>query len=213
MDIFGGAWENYVEQIEQNWRQTVGADDLVLIAGDISWAMSLEGAKPDLDYIGSLPGKKVLLRGNHDYWWKSISAVRAALSGQTYAVQNDALRFNDVIVAGSRGWTTPERGNSSPDDKKIYDRELIRMELSLTAMQKLRGPLDKTAVMIHYPPFDSSLSPSPFTDLFTRFNVDAVIYGHLHGKDCRAALTSNLNGVSYYLTSCDQLKNTLVRIF
>ena len=212
MDIFGGAWDNYVEKIVSSWNESVSVDDVVLIAGDISWAMGLEEAKQDLEFIGSMRGNKVIIRGNHDYWWKSIGAVRNALSGKFYAVQNDALKIGDVIVCGSRGWSTPEKEHNTPDDKKIYDRELIRMELSLKAAQKLKNEGDKTVVMIHYPPFNSRLERSPFTELYSLYGADAVVYGHLHGKDCRAAKVVELDGIKYYLTSCDLVSNKLVRI-
>ena len=212
MDIFGGAWDNYVEKIKESWDNCVGNNDVVLISGDISWAMGLNEAKKDLDLIGSFKGKKVIIRGNHDYWWKSIGAVRNLLPDGFYAVQNDALRIENVIVCGSRGWTTPEKDHATPDDKKIYDREIIRMEMSIKAAEKLRRDGDRVVVMQHYPPFNSRIERSPFVEMFTRFGVDAVVYGHLHGKDCRASRFLEIDGIKYYLTSCDLVSNNLVNI-
>ncbi len=211
MDIFGGAWDNYVETIVASWQRLVNDDDIVLIAGDISWAMTLEQAKPDLDFIGSLKGKKVLIRGNHDYWWKSISAVRASLTKDTYAVQNDCLRLGNCLICGSRGWTVPEK-NALPEDEKIYSRELIRMEMSLKSMQSIKKEGDVCIAMIHYPPFNIRLESSPFTELFSAYGADAVVYGHLHGKDCRVVRLSQIKNVKYYLTSCDLVGNELVHI-
>ena len=213
MNIFGSSWANYVQEIEKDWKEKVSDDDVVLIAGDISWAMNLSDASSDLAYICSLPGKKVMIRGNHDYWWKSIGAVRSSLTNNAYAVQNDCLRISNLLVCGSRGWTTPENaGGVSADDKKIYDREIQRMTLSLTAMEKMRVDGDKVIVMIHYPPFNSKLESSPFTRMFSEHKVDFVVYGHLHGNPGRLCLYKDIAGVGYHLTSCDLVKNKLVSI-
>ena len=211
MDIFGGSWANYMQEIEEDWRQKVTDDDVVLIAGDISWAMTLADAVPDLQRICALPGKKVFIRGNHDYWWKAIGAVRSALSQNAFAVQNDCVRIGNLLVCGSRGWTTPENtGGVSAEDKKIFAREVGRMTLSLTAMEKMRQADDKVVVMIHYPPFNSRIEPSPFTALFEQHRVDAVVYGHLHGNPGRLCLQKELGGIAYRLTSCDLVRNKLV---
>lgn len=212
MDIFGGAWENYIDEIVESWNTLVSDEDIVIISGDISWAMNLSDAIDDLNFIGNLPGYKIILRGNHDYWWKSISSIRKVLPKKMFAIQNDCLRIDDVLICGSRGWTVPEGKNQSEDDKKIFDREVIRMELSLKEMSKMRKSGDKVFCMVHYPPFNSRFENTPFTDLFEKFEVDAVIYGHLHGRDSRAKLTLNKNGLDYYLTSCDKLNNVLKQI-
>lgn len=208
MDIFGAVWDNYLEDIERSL-ECVGDDDLVLMAGDLSWAMTLENAVPDLNYIGGFRGKKIITRGNHDYWWKSISAVRAALPKNMYAIQNDCIKIGDVIVCGSRGWSADDR---SEDGLRLYARELLRMEMSLSAMQKLRCDGDRVVFMIHYPPFNVRFEDSPVTDLFERYGVNAVVYGHLHGKTCYAKTVFGKNGIKYYLTSCDQIKNKAVKI-
>ncbi len=212
MDIFGEVWNNYLEEIAEFWHANITDDDLVIIAGDISWAMNLEAVKPDLEFISRLPGKKVILRGNHDYWWHSISALRTILPYNMYAVQNDCLRFGNVLVCGSRSWTTPENGEFTPEDKKIYDREQIRVKLSLDAMAKQRTDGDVVIAMTHYPPFNSKMDDSPFTKMFSEYRVDKVIYGHLHGKNVRAQRKLSKGGVEYYLTSCDMIANTPVRI-
>lgn len=213
MDIFGASWANYMEEIKADWRRKVTDDDIVLIAGDISWAMNLPDAVPDLREIGALPGRKVMIRGNHDYWWKAIGAVRACLTQGTFAIQNDCIKLGDVLLCGSRGWTTPESNiTPSAEDKKIYEREVQRLTLSLSAMQKLRCEGDKVVAMMHYPPFDSRFFPSPFTHLFEEYRVDAVVYGHLHGNAGRVCHEKNQNGVRYYLTSCDLVNNRLVTV-
>ena len=110
MDIFGGNWEGYTDKIIENWKAKVSADDIVLIAGDISWAMKLDEAKADLEWIDKLPGKKIIIKGNHEYWWKSISAVRELLPASMMAIQNDAIKIDNYVICGTRGWNVPETG-------------------------------------------------------------------------------------------------------
>lgn len=214
MNIFGPVWEHHFEQISQDWNSKVSDDDIVLIAGDISWGMKLEEAIEDIKEIGKLNGKKILTRGNHDYWWKSISAIRNLLPHDMYALQNDAIKFGDYIICGTRGWTVPEKeGEQTAEDKKIFDREAIRLELSLQAGAKLRTNQEKLICMIHYPPFNSRTENSIYTDLMEKYKVDKVIYGHLHGKGGRTIIHTNKNGIDYYLTSCDKVCNKLVTIY
>ncbi len=214
MAIFGAVWENHWEDISKDWDENVTDDDVVLIAGDISWAMKLEEAQSDLELIGARKGKKILIRGNHDYWWSGIGKVRKILPENMYVIQNDALRMDGYVFAGSRGWTVPEVGvTPSEEDAKLLERERLRMEMSLIAAQKLRQEGDKLIVMVHYPPFDSRFCDSQFTELFRQYKADAVVYGHLHGNSCRTMLEYDKCGVKYYLTSCDKLGNKLKRIF
>ncbi len=208
MNIFGAVWDNYLGDIERSLAN-VRSDDLVLLAGDHSWAMTLDAAAPDLDYIGGLKGRKVLIRGNHDYWWKGISAVRAALPSGVFAVQNDCVKLDDVIICGSRGWSVDDK---SEDGKRLFARELLRIEMSLDSMEKMRADGDRVVFMIHYPPFNARFEDSEVTELMNKHNVDAVVYGHIHGKDCRAKKLVRKSGIPYYLTSCDQVRNTAVKI-
>lgn len=205
MDVFGSHWEGHFEKIRQDWVSRVREEDLVLIAGDISWAMQLGRAQADLEAIGELPGHKAILRGNHDYWWSTITQVRASLPGSIRAVQNDCLCYAEAAVCGSRGWMPmPSEGALSPEDQKIYDREVMRMTLSLENGRRLSQgrPL---VVMMHYPPVNDRWEPSPFTRLFESYGVKQVVYGHLHGGSIRSALNGERNGVNYQLTSCDAL--------
>ena len=212
MDIFGPGWENHFERICADWNKKVSEDDLVLIPGDISWGMFLEEAVPDLDLIANLKGKKIITRGNHDYWWKSITAVRSVLKPNMYALQNDAIRFDGVVVCGTRGWTVPEKTFKDADDEKIYKRELIRLELGLQAMDKLYVDGDQKIVMIHYPPFNATMQPSDFTRLCEKYGVNYVVYGHLHGKNCRVKHELIQNNIKYLLCSCDQVDCKLVEV-
>ncbi|MBE7082800.1 MAG: serine/threonine protein phosphatase [Clostridiales bacterium] len=215
MDIFGETWANYLQIIKQDWNTKVGSGDYVLMAGDMSWALKLEEAKEDLDYLSSLNGNKIIIRGNHDYWWKSISNLRKQLPPNIYPLQNDAIKIDNYIIAGSRGWTVPE--NNKPfgeEDKKLYAREVIRMELSLMSACKLKtDENDKIIVMIHFPPFNSVFDESEFTKLFEKYGVDKVVYGHLHGKAGRTVLTKKINNIEYFLTSCDKLNNKLIQLY
>lgn len=213
MDIFGGAWENYLEKIVEDWNKKVSDDDIVLIAGDISWAMKLEDAKLDLEWISKLKGKKILIRGNHDYWWKSVSSIRSILPENMFILQNDSILLNNIIFCGTRGWTVPEyKGSQTEEDKKIYDREVLRLELSLKSAKEKQQNDEPIIALIHYPPFNSKLENNEFTKLFEEYGVTTVIYGHLHGKDAKTILRLIKNDVTYYLTSCDQLGNTLLEI-
>jgi len=202
MNVFGPAWEDHANRIAEAWRGAVAAEDVVLIPGDISWAMQLGEAAPDIGFIGGLPGRKVLLRGNHDYWWSSLSKVRAMLPEGMFALQNDVLCFDGAVIAGSRGWVCPGSAIFSEDtDRKIYDREVLRLGLSLSKAEKR----DKLICMLHYPPFNEKRMRSGFSDLMEQHGVDIAIYGHLHDKACRNAFEGERNGVEYHLCSADHL--------
>ncbi len=215
MDIFGASWENYLEIIKTDWNSRVGEEDYVLMAGDMSWALKLEEATNDLEYLQSLNGKKIIIRGNHDYWWKSISSLRKMLPNSIYPLQNDAIKIGNYIIAGTRGWNVPEKNKTfTEEDKKLYQRETLRLELSLEFAKKLHtDPNDVVIAMIHYPPFNSCFEDSEFTKLFEKYGVKKVIYGHLHGNSSRTNLIVNKNGIEYFLTSCDKLNNKLVQIY
>lgn len=212
MNIFGPVWENYLDKIEQSWNKLVSDDDVVLISGDISWAMKLNDAIPDLNYISQFKGKKIILRGNHDYWWSSISGVRSVLKPNMFAIQNDAIKIGDTIFCGTRGWTVPETTHKTPDDEKIYNREVIRLGLSLQDAKRLQQNNEKIIVMMHYPPFNSKMEDNEFTNLIEQYGVKTVVYGHLHSYDKKQKLIVYKNDVKYYLTSCDLIGNELIEI-
>lgn len=209
MDIFGDGWSGYWDNIREDWRNRVGEDDVVVIAGDISWAMKLEDALPDIDEIAELPGKKVILRGNHDYWWQSYGKLTDALPPDMYAVQNNAVRIGDLLVCGSRLWNL---GAGGEHDKAMINREAVRLRLALEDARRQRKEGDKLVVAVHYPPFDASFADSLYTDIIAEYDADAVVYGHLHGKDVRVKRLINKNGVNYYLTSCDLVGYKLVEL-
>lgn len=208
MDIFGESWQGYMAAIERDWKNKVSGGDVVLLAGDLSWGINLQEAMPDIERVCALPGRKVLVRGNHDYWWSALSKVRAALAPTAFAVQNDCLRLDNLLVCGSRLW----QFGQSAEDERLLSRELIRLELSLKAMSAMRKEGDFVVVMCHYPPFNVRYEDSGFTKLISAAGADAVVYGHLHGKGIRADRVVTKDGIPYYLTSCDIVDNTLVEI-
>ena len=212
MDVFGDHWEGHFERICQDWRARVTAEDVVLIPGDISWAMQLSAAIPDLQAIGELPGRKVLIKGNHDYWWGGIGQVRRALPQGMQAIQNDALDVGCAVVCGSRGWAYPtEETPLSAEDERIFSRELIRLEMSLTEAAR-RAEGRPVVVMLHYPPLYNLDRDTPFTSLLEKYPVHTVVYGHLHGAGIRAGFTGEHHGIQYLLASCDSLRFSLAEV-
>jgi len=203
MDIFGAHWADHFERISQDWRSRVKDDDIVLLPGDISWAMSLPDAIPDLKAIGELPGKKVLLRGNHDYWWSSISRVRDALPENMYAVQNDCVCIDDTVICGTRGWNLPGE-QTTADDMKRYQRELLRLNMTLTQARRMAA--DRPIVcMMHFPPLTEAVRDSGFVELLQQFGISDVVYGHLHGAGLKTAFKGEYRGIRFHLVSCDGL--------
>lgn len=211
MDIFGAEWKNHWEKITTAWRERVGQEDLVLIPGDISWAMTLQNASVDLNAIGLLPGTKLLLKGNHDYWWSSVSRVREVLPQDMFVLQNDAFAWEDICVCGSRGWLCPNENGFSKEDEKIYLRELQRMELSLFHA-KQKKPDGQIIVMMHFPPFNDKRQPSGFVQLFEKYEVKQVVYGHLHGPSLRYAFEGIIQNVNYRLVSSDYIHFVPIQI-
>ena len=200
MDIFGTRWDQHIRRIDENWRNTVGEKDIVLIAGDISWAMTLEEACFDLDFVASLPGKKIMIRGNHDFWWHSPKKIRASLDDSISIIQNDAVLLDDIAICGTRLWTLPSSNDFKSDDEVIFRRELIRQELSLQAAGG-RPVINMT----HFMPVDSGETANEVVELFKKYNVVKSVYGHLHDKSHAIAVQGEKHGMEFYLTSADYL--------
>ena len=213
MDIFGEKWGGYLEKIEYDWNSKVSETDVVLISGDISWAMQLENALIDLEFLNKLKGTKIIIRGNHDYWWQSISRLREKLQSNVIALQNDAVKIGDYVFCGSRGWAVEGSPEFTEQDVKLYNRETERFRLALKNAEKLRLNGEKLIALIHYPPFNIRRENSNFTALFEEFKVDKVVYGHLHGKDAKPYYRINKNGIEYILASCDLVDNKLVEVY
>ena len=205
MDIFGPQWDRHFLRIKANWKTTVGDGDTVLIPGDISWAMQLKDAREDLEQIGSLPGRKILCKGNHDYWWNSITQVRSALPPSVTALQHDAADLGDVVVCGTRGWLIPTAEQPlSEQDGKIYRREAERLRLALEQGRSMAGDRPLIA-MTHYPPLLPGEKDTLFTELLESYGVRNAVYGHLHGAGIQNGFSGVHHGVRYELVSCDSI--------
>lgn len=219
MDIFGEHWSGWTDKIKEQWSRHITDNDLVLIAGDISWGMRLEEAKADLDWIGSLPGTKVLIRGNHDYWWNSLTQVQKILPPSCHPIQNTSFMWNDIAVAGTRLWDVPGLNFSSfhltydklntsttkeaeEESKKIYKRELLRLETSLKSIPQ---NAKKKIVMTHYPPIGAHLEETEISLLLEKYQVNICVFGHLHNLNKKLPLFGTKNHIAYHLTACDYL--------
>ncbi len=211
MDIFGPTWEGYLEKIIVDWKSKVSDNDVVLMCGDFSWAIKLEETASDFEIIKNLPGKKIMIRGNHDYWWGSISAVRKILPENCFAIQNDAIKIGNYIFCGTRLWNLPDGKEQTQKDDKIYKRELIRLEMSLQQANKLKVSDEKIICLLHYPPYTFKEEDSEVTAMLEKYNVYKVVYGHIHAF-CKQNLVLEKNNIFYYLTSCDIVGNELVEI-
>ncbi len=206
MDIFGARWENYVEKIAEEWRSKITEDDLVVLPGDFSWATYLEQAKKDFDFLEGLPGRKILLKGNHDYWWTTMAKLRKFLQENGYKsidfLHNEAIRYGDIAIAGTRGWSYIGGGSQAKEeDITIYEREKIRLELSIEAAKKLS--VEEIIVFMHYPPLSFDIPESGFTELLKKHGIKRCVYGHIHGRQEKTAVRGEFKGVEYLLVSCD----------
>ncbi len=185
MDIFGENWENHELKIQKDWQEKVKEEDIVLLPGDFSWAMALQDTLKDFEYLNNLPGKKIMLKGNHDYWWNSFKKLNEFIEENSFQnisfLYNNAYEIEGKIVAGTRGWNLSSKED---EDKKIIDRELIRLELSINEGIKEFGEDKEIIVCMHYPPTNKQLlEESDFIKLMQKYNVTKCIYGHLHGKE------------------------------
>ncbi len=212
MDVFGPGWSGHVDRIKANWDRQVTGEDLVIIAGDISWAMRLTGARPDLEWIAARKGTKLLVRGNHDYWWSTIGKVRAQLPPTLHALQNDHFAWAGGAVCGTRGWICPgEEGFDNAKDQKIYNREAARLELSLQSARDSGLPVMVAA--LHFPPFNRRGQPSAFTALLESFGVRYCVFGHIHDSGRDHLFRGERNGVTYHFAAADGIDFTPLRLY
>lgn len=204
MDIFGVRWDNYVEKIEYEWKKNVSEEDYVIINGDLSWATYLSEALRDFQFIEALPGKKLISKGNHDYWWETITKMNAFLEENDIKsvtfMQNNAVLCDGVAVCGAKGWLSPGDKAFKKEDEKIYRRELIRLEASLKAAAELS---DTIIAALHYPPDEV------YSEVLKKYNVYKCVFGHLHGK---RAEDYRCNHQNHTLVSADFLKFSPIRI-
>lgn len=207
MDIFGDHWKDHHLVLERNWRETVGGTDTVLMPGDLSWAMDMDGAMADLRWLDGLPGRKLLIKGNHDYWWGPISRMREMLPESMVPLQNEALGTDGAVVTGTRGWLTPiSEGYSEEKDGKVFRRELLRLGMALDAAEKLMDGKRKLIVMMHYPPVVAGVG-TEFSGIMSERGVDLCVYGHMHMApgSWPDDVDTVLDGVEYRLVSADRL--------
>jgi len=206
MNIFGNKWENYTEKLYENWQKKVSSDDLVVIPGDISWATYLDECYADFDFINKLNGKKVILKGNHDYWWTTLNKMRKyALDNNFDSIeflQNNTFIYEKYAICGTRGWSLINEG-STELNMKIFDREKQRLILSLEAA--MRHKPDEIIVAMHYPPVDLEMVNLDFIDIMKQYNVKTCIYGHLHSYSHNTAVTGNFEGIDLKLVSGDYI--------
>ena len=217
MDVFGDNWGNHWEKIKKDWLEKVNDDDLVLLPGDFSWATYLKDTYEDFFYLNNLPGKKLLLKGNHDYWWTTVTSMRNFLKeNKFYTIDflyNSAYEFENYIIAGTRGWAQKEEN----EDKKLLKREILRLELSLKKAEELNENKQKEIlVFLHYPPITNynvqKNESNEFISMMKKYNVKKCYYGHLHSTSIKEAVEGEYEGIEFKLVSADGLNFKLLKI-
>lgn len=212
MDIFGDKWENHFKKIQENWIENVKENDIVLMPGDFSWAMYLEDTYEDFKYLNNLPGTKILLKGNHDYWWTTVKKMNEYLEQNNFRnimfLYNNSYYYEDKIIVGTRGWSEQEE-----KAEKIMKRENNRLELSIKDGINKYGDDKEIIVCMHYPPFNSYEElDKNFISTMNKYNVTKCIYGHVHGESINEAIEGNVKGIEFKLVSCDKLDFKLYKI-
>ena len=211
MDIFG--WKNYENKIKENWNSKVKESDLVILGGDFSWSMDLKDTYKDFEFIHKLPGKKILIKGNHDYWWGTLTKMKKYINeigfNDINFLYNNIYEFEGKIICGTRGWNFTDL---QEDDEKIYNREIQRLKLSLEDAVKKYGTDKEIIVCLHYPPLKTN-EISDFVRVMEEYNVTKCIYGHLHGPAHKFIVEKNIDNIQYIMTSCDYTNFDLVKLF
>ncbi len=207
MDVFGKKWERHEEKIFDAWKRLVSEEDRVLVVGDISWALKLEEGEIDLKRLDALPGKKYLIKGNHDYWWSSLNKLNSLDLRTIEFLHNTGAVDGHVAYCGSRGWTDIDATSFDEQDEKIYKRELNRLQLSIDDMEKKAKDqmVEKRIALLHYPPFNAKGEPNDFAKLLEKGGIDICIYGHLHSYGHQFVVEGNLGSVDYFCVSSDYI--------
>lgn len=218
MDIFGEKWQGYTEKIKKDWLKKVKQTDTVILAGDFSWATYLEDTYEDFSYINNLPGKKILLKGNHDYWWTTITAMKKYLQEKQIEnvdfLFNNSFEIDNKIIVGTRGWSLLDSENS----EKMIKREVARLELSIKSAIEKYGIEKEIICIMHYPPISNSCMKNEYTynseflNLMKQYNIKKCYYGHLHGTSHKDAVEGNIEGIIFKLISSDYLEFKLEKI-
>jgi len=203
MDVFGGRWVDYVNKIKKGFEAVVSDEDIVVLCGDISWGMSLDEALADFKFIDSLPGKKIILKGNHDYWWSTATAAKRLFSENDITtidiLNNNTFFYDNYAICGTRGWFFEEE-KSDEHDKLVLNRECMRLESSL-----IGGEDKEKLVFLHYPPKYQGYECPQILNLIEKYNVKLCVYGHIHSKGCASAFLGEHNGTEFKLVSADYL--------
>lgn len=210
MDRFSPAWENHWSKIQVSWLASITSDDTVLLAGDISWAMKWQDARVDLSAIDALPGHKVLVRGNHDYWWGTVGKMTQEMSGTIFFLHNNFYVAEGWGICGSRGWITPADPSFRPVDEPIYLREVSRLRTSLETARS--AGCERLMVVLHFPPAYLDEVSNGFTDLLEEFAAEFCIFGHIHGDGAHMAPPRQIKGAACHLVACDALDFQLKKI-
>ena len=212
MDIFGNNWKNHEKKIRDNWIKKVKKEDLVLLPGDFSWAMYIEDAKKDFEYLNELPGTKLLLKGNHDYWWESIKKMREFLKNNNFKnidfIYNNSYIWENKIIVGTRGWSEQEE-----NPEKIIRRENLRLEMSIKDGLQRFGEDKEIIVCMHYPPFNGYTKEElNLVKTMKKYNAKICIYGHVHGEVGKDAKQGLIDGIRFIMASSDQTNFDLIKI-
>lgn len=211
MNIFG--WGDYEDKIKEDWIKKVNENDLVLLPGDFSWEMKLENTYKDFEYINNLPGTKILLKGNHDYWWNTLTKmenfVKANNFDNIFFLYNNSYEFENKIIVGTRGWTLTDEDEKN---ERIKAREVERLKLSIEDGIKKYGNDKEIIACMHYPPLNKNCFDTEFTEMLEKYNVTKCIYGHLHGKAQEEGITGKINNIEYIMASCDYTDFKLIKI-
>lgn len=212
MDIFGRNWQNYEEKIKKDWLLKVKPEDTVILPGDFSWAMYLDETEKDFEFINNLPGKKILLKGNHDYWWTTLTSMRKYIKEENFEnidfLYNNSYEIENKIIAGTKGWNISEE----QEDIRLTKREVARLELSIKSGIEKYGNDKEIIVFMHYPPLTKTNIDTDYTRLMKKYGIKRCYYGHLHANSIKDAVEGNVDGIEYKLVSSDGLDFKLLEI-
>lgn len=204
MEVFGSAWENYEQRMFKAWKDIVKEDDYIVVPGDISWALRIDEAYNDLKRIESLPGKKIFLKGNHDLWWSSLTKIKELNLKNMFFLQNNSIETEDYVFIGTRGWLSPKSYEFSEDtDRKIYNRELTRLKLSLDSVKNKEKDI---ICLFHYPPVEKDRTLNDFGLFLKEHNIKVAVYGHLHAYSLNNVVDEVVEGIEFHCISADYLQ-------
>lgn len=203
MDRFGDLWVDHPRRMAEYWDAAVDTEDTVLLAGDISWARSLPRAAVDLEWLGQRPGRKILLKGNHDSWWSSMAKLRTALPDSCEPLHNNAIEVGPWGVVGARGWLAPDDPIATAADARVWHRELERLQNSIKDAKERFSDDRPLIAMLHYPPWLQGREPTELYEILARAGVSICVYGHLHGTDHQFAVRGLHRGMEFHFVAVD----------